>query len=125
MRVLSAVLVVLSCLLLGAHFLRFGALAMVGLCLLLPFLLFIRRSWSVRFLQVALVLGGLEWIRTAVALVGERKLAGEPWVRMAVILGAVSAVTFLSAAALQLGPLRGDSRGRAGSAGGTSGQDAS
>jgi hypothetical protein len=103
---ISILLIVLSCLVLGAHFLRFGALPLVAFCLFLPFLLFIRQPWAGRLVQLALVLGGLEWIRTVVVLIGERQAAGEPWVRMAAILGVVTLVTLVSAATFQVEPMR-------------------
>jgi hypothetical protein len=43
-----------------------------------------------------LVLGGIEWIRTLVAIAGRRQAAGEAWLRMVVILGVVAAFTFAS-----------------------------
>jgi uncharacterized membrane protein HdeD (DUF308 family) len=58
---------------------------------------FIKRPWAARTVQVFLFLGGLEWIRTTVVIASERSEAGEPWVRMAVILGAVAVFTAVSA----------------------------
>lgn len=106
MIVLYVTLIVVSFLVLGAHFLRFGAMPLVALCLFLPFLLFVRRPWVARVIQVALVLGGLEWLRTVISLIGNRQASGEPWTRMALILGVVALVAFVSALTFQLRPLK-------------------
>jgi hypothetical protein len=88
--------VLLSFLLLAAHFLRSGNLILIGLCLALPLVLLVRRPGSARLVQVALVLGGLEWARSLWVLASRRAGAGEPWLRMALILGAVGLLTILS-----------------------------
>jgi hypothetical protein len=82
----------LSLLVLGAHFLRAGRLALVVAVLVLFGLLFVRRPWAGRTVQVALLLGALEWVRTTLVLTGERASMGRPYGRMVVILGAVAAV---------------------------------
>ena len=51
---------------------------------------------------MALLLGGLEWIRTLIRLVSERRAAGDDWLRLAVILAAVSLVTFAAAKAVRI-----------------------
>ncbi|MDH3404738.1 MAG: hypothetical protein OES32_04355 [Acidobacteriota bacterium] len=100
MRALRTTGVIVSFLLLAAHFLR-GGHALIALVLLAaPFLLLARESWAVRVLQVALLLGTLEWIRTLVALTSARLEAGEPYLRMTLILAAVAAVAALSAIGL-------------------------
>lgn len=98
--------VLLSYVLLAAHFLRTGNLIMVAVSLGLPFLLFVPRAWSARLLQLGLVLGAAQWVWTLVTLAQARRLAGGPWIRMAVILGAVAAVTLLSALVFRAKALR-------------------
>lgn len=93
MTVLRFIPVVLSALLLGAHFLRAGLIPIALLSLLFPSLLFIRRAWAARFVQIILALGAFEWIRTLLVLVAERQAEGQPWYRLAIILGLVVAVT--------------------------------
>lgn len=100
-KVLLFVPVVLSMVVLGAHFLRDGASAGVFVCLLLIGLLFVRRPWVARVVQVALVLGALEWLRTMYVLAQIRALHGQPYGRMLVILGVVMAVTLCSALLFQ------------------------
>ena len=88
---------VLSLLLLGAHFLRVDAMALVAVCVALCGLLFVPRPWAARVLQAALALGALEWLRTLTVLALQRQHAGVPWLRMAVILGAVAALALVAA----------------------------
>ena len=100
-KVLLFAPVVLGLVVLGAHFLRDGAWVGVFACLLLIGLLFVRRPWAMRVLQVALVLGALEWLRTMYELAQIRALHGQPYGRMLVILGVVAAVTLCSALLFQ------------------------
>ena len=101
MTFLLYVPVVLSLLMLGAHFLRDQSHIGVAVSLLLVGLLFIRRAWVARLVQVALVLGALEWLHTLYVLAKFRAAMGQPATRMIVILGVVAAVTFCSALLLQ------------------------
>jgi hypothetical protein len=101
MTVLCFVPVVLSFLVLGAHFLRSGDPPLAAACVLLPWMLVIRRPWAARLLQGALLLGAAVWIRTLVAIAVLRARMGDAWLRMAVILGVVAAVAILSALLFQ------------------------
>jgi len=83
--------------LLGAHFYRAAAWPLLGLCVLLVLLLAWPRAWVARLVQVALVLGALEWLWTAFWLVQQRLALGQPWLRLALILGAVAVFTAASA----------------------------
>ena len=89
--------VVLSLLVLGAHFMRFGSELGVTGCIVLLGLLFLRRPWVARLLQVALVAGAFEWAHTLYYIVLARQAQGAPFTRLAVILGSVIAVTVLAA----------------------------
>lgn len=89
--------IILSALLLAAHFSRHDTPVLIVLSLLFPLVLLIRRPWAARLVQGVLVLGALEWIRTLVVLTRARQATGDDWVRMAAILGVVAAVTFASA----------------------------
>ena len=101
-KALIYVPVVVSLAMLGAHFLRYGnSVGVIGAVVLIA-LLFVRRAWVARLMQVALVVGALEWVRTLYELVQLRIALGEPFARMLVILGVVAAVTFCSALLFQL-----------------------
>jgi len=93
MVILYLLPVVLSAVLLGAHFLRAGMVLLVVLALVFPTILLFRKPWAARLVQIVLVLGAFEWVRTLAVLVAERRATGQPWVRLAVILGLVAAFT--------------------------------
>jgi hypothetical protein len=97
---------ILSFLVLGAHWLRAGNLPLVAAILALIALIAVRRPWAARTLQAALAVGVLEWVRTLIGLAAERMRAGEPVVRLAVILAGVAAVTGLAALTFSSARLR-------------------
>ena len=105
-KMLLYIPVVLSILVLGAHFLRYGNAIGVFVALLLIALLFLRRPWVARLMQIVLVLGTLEWLRTMYELGHIRALHGQPYGRMPVILGIVAAVTLCSALLFESKTLR-------------------
>ncbi len=88
---------IISSFVLGAHFYRADLLPLVILCLNLPFLLLIRSNAVLRLLQVCLILGSLEWLRTIYILIIDRQQFDQPWTRLAIILGLVALCTALSA----------------------------
>jgi hypothetical protein len=100
--ILARSLSALAILILAAHFFRAGSVGLVLVCVGLWVLLFIRRRWAMRVLQVGLLLGALEWGRTLVLLVMHRRAAGLPSLRLAVILGTVA--LFTGGCALLLSP---------------------
>jgi hypothetical protein len=98
--------VVLAVLLLGAHFYRAGALWLAALAVAALALLFVRRPLAARALQAGLVAGAIEWVRTLATLAAERVSFGQPYARMALILGAVALVTALAALVFETRPMR-------------------
>lgn len=98
--------VVLSLIVLGAHFMRAGSGIMVLIVLLLLGLLFVRRLWAARVVQAALLLGAVEWARTLVRLVAWRSQDGQPVLRLIVILGSVALFTGLSTLMFRAARLR-------------------
>ena len=72
----------LSSLLLAAHLLREGSFFIAIFAFLFPF-----------------TLGAIEWVYTLMQFVIERQEAGQPWVRLSIILGAVAILTVSSASA--------------------------
>ena len=85
--------VILSSLLLGAHFFRAGLTFLAVLIVLFPVLLLVKRACVARLAQLVLVLGGIEWVRTLIIFVAARREMGQPWTRLAVILGTVALFT--------------------------------
>ena len=95
-----------SALVLGAHFLRAGNLALLVASLALIALMFVRRPWAARTIQVGLLIGALEWLRALLVLVPLRIQTGEPFARLAIILGSVAVVTTGSALLFRTSRLR-------------------
>ncbi len=98
--------VVLAFGVLAAHFYRAYAWVPFGITIGLLPLLFVRAPWAARLLQGALLLGALEWLRTAAVLIAMRQSMGQPWTRLAVILGVVALVTAACALLFQWRPVR-------------------
>mgnify|MGYP001616558067 CR=1 FL=1 len=88
----------LSGLLLGAHFLRQGSLLAALICLGLPTAaLIMRRDWALAATRLLMWTGALLWILNGYRLTQARVNRGEPWQRLAFILGAVAVWTASSA----------------------------
>jgi hypothetical protein len=100
-RAISYVPIVLSLLVLGAHFLRDGNSLGVLAAALLVLVLFVRRPWAARLVQVTLVLGTIEWVHTLYAMTQLRMAFGQPYTRLVLILAAVIAVSLASALLFQ------------------------
>ncbi|MDA3832566.1 MAG: hypothetical protein PF495_04140 [Spirochaetales bacterium] len=97
MNILRIIPLIISSLLLASHFYRAELFPLVITSLLLPLLLTIRKSFSIRVIQLSLILGSLEWLRTLYFLASQRQEQHQPWLRLAVILGLVALFTGLSA----------------------------
>ncbi len=91
---------------LAAHFLRAGNLLFVLAAVFLVILMLVRRPWAARLIQLGLALATVEWVRTLMVLVIVRRQSGEPFTRLAVILGVVAAVTAASALVFRTRTLR-------------------
>lgn len=96
----------LSLLLLAAHFVRAQLWLPALISVALIGLLFWRSYWSVLALQTCLVLGSIEWLRALLATASTRIALGQPYARMALILGAVAALTLASALVFRLPMMR-------------------
>lgn len=88
--------VVFSFLLLAAHFVRAGENFYALALLILLLLLTLKKSWVPWVIQVTLLLGAFEWLRTLMFVAQMRIEFGQPWTRMAIILAAVALFTALS-----------------------------
>ncbi len=93
MNFLRLLPVIFSFGLLAAHFSRANMFPLVIVSLALPLLLLIKKAWVARSIQVLLLLGAAEWIRSMFGYIGIRKEIGEDWTRLAVILVAVALLT--------------------------------
>lgn len=101
MTILFLAAPVVAFLVLAAHFFRADSLPGLWISLLAIVLVFVRRPWAARTMQLLLVLGALEWLRSAVTLAHGRNEMGQPFLRLALILGTVFLLTALCALVFQ------------------------
>ena len=105
-KVLVYVPIALSLVVLGAHFMRYdNTPGMVAVVLLIG-LLFVRQQWAARLVQIALVLGTIEWVQTLYVMAQLRIAFSQPYTRLVLILGAVIAITLASALLFQTKELK-------------------
>lgn len=88
----------LSVLIFCAHLVRAQAVVLVPVLLSTLLLLLLRQGWVARLFQFLLLAIAFEWVLTAVFRANQRVAAGEPWIRMAVILGSVALFALVGAA---------------------------
>jgi hypothetical protein len=106
MPIALLVLPSLAAILLAAHFYRAGQLVLAALSVGALVLLAVPRPWAARALQVALLAGALEWLRTLALFASARMAMGQPYLRLALILVAVAAFTAASATVFQQSAVR-------------------
>jgi hypothetical protein len=97
MNILRLLPVILAFGLLAAHFSRANMPPAVVVTLITPLLLLIRKPWIARSIQVLLLIGAAEWIRSMLGYIQVRKEIGEDWGRLAIILVSVALLTACSA----------------------------
>lgn len=105
-KVLLYLPIVLSLLLLGAHFARYGNTIVVVAIVALAGLLFVPRWWVARLMQFVFALGAFEWLWTMLVLIQARQAVGAPYLRLAIILGLVAAITVFAGIVFQAKPLK-------------------
>ncbi|WP_428611977.1 hypothetical protein [Shewanella sp.] len=83
--------------LLGAHFMRFGQTFISAAFILAPLLLFIRHAAITRTLQLVLIASSiLVWGLSGIDYVQMRISMDAPWLRLAIIMSAVTLFTLLA-----------------------------
>ena len=92
---------ILSFLVLAAHFLREWNFVLVGLSLLMPLLLLIKTRYTLRAMQLLMMLAAAEWGFTAMGVVRERIALHEPFLRAGAIFAGVGGFCVLAAALSQ------------------------
>ncbi len=97
---------VLATLIVAAHFLRAGQAALGAASVAALGLLFIRRRWVLLVGQGLLFSAAALWVTVAVDLIRMRLVLGDPWIRMAIILGAVPLFTLFAAMMLRTKTLK-------------------
>jgi len=98
--------VIVSLLLLGAHYYRAGFIPLVASMGTGVLILLVRQPWAVRIVQVLLIVGAIEWTRTTFVLVMMRQSMGLPWMRLSLILGGVSLLAIGSLFVFRAGSVR-------------------
>jgi len=93
--------VVLSLVLLFAHFLRLGHPGLIALSLAVFALLRFKQTWARRALQAWLVFGALVWADAAAEMIALRRAIHAPYARLALIMSAAAGLTCLSILILQ------------------------
>ncbi|MCA9730949.1 hypothetical protein KC799_02395 [candidate division KSB1 bacterium] len=98
--------VILSYLLIAAHFSRADNTILMILSLILLLSLLLRHPLIVLVTRYALILAALEWIHTIFTLVAKRMETGQPWERLVIILGFVTLFTLVSTMVFRFGNVR-------------------
>jgi len=93
--------IALSVLSLAAHFFRHGESLMCLASLASLGLVLVKRPWAARALQGILITGGVVWLQALLEIAHLRQSLGQPWLRLALILGAVIALSLGSALLVQ------------------------
>ena len=94
MNILRLLPVFVSFILLAAHFLYAGQMVISIVLLSLLGLLLLRETWVPWVIQAILLLGSVEWLRSLYSHAQDRIEHGDPWMRLAIILGAVAPACF-------------------------------
>ncbi|MDA3904729.1 MAG: hypothetical protein PF484_01515 [Bacteroidales bacterium] len=97
MIILRLIPIILSFLLLGAHFSRDSQPLLMTLAIAFPFLLFIKKAWIPKLFQITLILGALEWLRSLYFYLISYDEMGKDSTKLILIIGSVTLFTFLSA----------------------------
>jgi hypothetical protein len=96
MVILYSIPVILSSLIISAHFYRNDFVIVSIICLLSPLLLLFRKRWIPKLMTFLLILFTLEWVRTMLSYVDEYKLQERSYNKLVVILLLVILFTLLS-----------------------------
>lgn len=95
MRLIIPIIALLNCLLLGAHYLRIGEMGLTLSLVFMGLLSFSKHAWLRLVLAAILAGAAFIWSDTLSNLVEFRLMAGLPWHRTALIMGAVIAFNLL------------------------------
>lgn len=77
---------VIACMLLGAHFLRAGNIALTLVVVFFPLVMLFKSRWTCLAVQLMDYFGAIVWTVTALGIVQERVAMGRSWGVSAVIL---------------------------------------
>src|SRR6266516_1718653 len=88
--------IILASVLIAAHFLRTFSLVPMTVCLLAPFLLLIKKRWSLITLQLLTIPAALIWLITLNGIIQQRIFEDRSWIASAIILGGVALFTLFA-----------------------------
>ncbi len=80
----------------AAHFLRSYGLIPMAICLFTPFLLLIKKRWSLVTLQLLTIPAALIWLLILHGIIHERIFEHRSWVASTIILGVVALFTLFT-----------------------------
>ncbi len=88
--------VILSFLLIAAHFYRAGNQYLAYFLVVIPFILIIKSHITAKIVQLLLFLATIEWWRVIYNIAHIRMKFGMPWIRFTLIMSLVAIFTLLS-----------------------------
>jgi len=88
--------VVLSVVLIAAHFYRKGQYTFAYTLIGTPVILFIKKPFSPRIIQTILFFATIQWWMTIYKIIEFRKAFNMPWLRFGLIMGGVAVFTLFS-----------------------------
>ncbi len=86
--------IILSILLIAAHFYRAGNQILTYILISTPLILLFRNRISVRIIQILLFFATIEWWRVIYNVAHIRKMYNLPWIRFSIIMSSVALFTF-------------------------------
>ena len=89
-------LLALAAILIAAHFLRTFKIIPMLICFGAPFILFIKKRWSLLTIQALTVAAAVIWLFTLYGIIQERLLEDRSWAASGIILGVVAGYTLLT-----------------------------
>jgi hypothetical protein len=89
-------LLALAAILIAAHFLRTSSFIPMLICLAAPFVLLVKKRWSLLTVQALTVVAAIVWLLTLYGIIQQRIFEGRSWTASAIILGVVAGYTLLS-----------------------------
>ena len=106
MNFIRLIPVILSFLILGAHFSRDNMTLFMVISLAFPLLLFVKKVWVPKVFQITLILAVLEWLRSLYFYIQAYEQNGKSWTKLLIIIGGVALFTGLSALVFRSKKLR-------------------
>ncbi|MBI5963483.1 MAG: hypothetical protein HY863_08430 [Chloroflexi bacterium] len=93
---LRITLLALAATLLAAHFLRTSSIIPMLISLAVPFILLIKKRWTLLTVQALTFVAAIIWLFTLNGIIQQRIQDGRSWTASAVILGVVAGYTLLT-----------------------------